>query len=65
MITLDLTNAIICFNRYLFGFNIYRFRILSKLGSRKRFTYIVDNLIRRSLIDIDPVYSKYFLYYFS
>jgi hypothetical protein len=65
MITLDLANIIICFNRYLFDFNIYRFRILFKFGSRERFAYIINNLIRRSLIDINLVYSKYFLYRFS
>jgi hypothetical protein len=65
MITLDLTNTIIYFNRYLFDFNIYRFRILSKLSSRERFAYIINNLIRRSLVDIDLVYSKCFLYHLS
>jgi hypothetical protein len=65
MIVLDLANIIIYFNRYFFGFNIYRFYILFKLGSRERFAYIINNPIRRSLIDIDLVYSKYFLYRFS
>jgi hypothetical protein len=65
MIILDLANIIIYFNRYFFGFNIYRFCILFKLGSQERFACIIDNLIRRSLIDIDLVYSKYFLYRFS
>jgi hypothetical protein len=65
MIALDLINIMIYFNKYFFGFNIYGFRILSKLGFRERFAYIINNLIRRSLVDIDLVYSKYFLYYFS
>jgi hypothetical protein len=65
MIALDLANTIICFNKYLFDFNIYRFRILFKLGSREKFAYIINNLIKRFLVEIDLVYSKYFLYYFS
>jgi len=59
MVSFHFANTILRYNGYFPHFDCHKFGMLSEFDKREILPCIVNNKIRRSLINIDPAKSQY------